>query len=83
MVVALLNLVETALRVTKQALGKRVGKPGSGGLAREAHIVAHRIRKEGSHSYAELVECTRRRQEVRNRHHPSSLPATSRSYFNI
>ena len=50
--VALLDLVETALRVAKQALGKRAGKPDSGGLAREAHIVAHCIRKEEGHSYA-------------------------------
>ena len=54
--VALLDLVETALRVAKQALGKRAGKPESGGLAREAHIVAHCIRKEEGHSYAELVD---------------------------
>ncbi len=37
--VALLELVETALRVAKQALGKRTGNPDSGGLAREAHTV--------------------------------------------
>jgi len=54
--VALLDLVETALRVAKQALGNRAGKPDSGGLARETHIVAHCIRKEESHSYAELVD---------------------------
>jgi len=35
--VALLDLVETALRVAKQALGNRAGKPDPGGLAREAH----------------------------------------------
>lgn len=33
--VALLNLVETALRIAKQA-----AKPDSGGFARKAHIVA-------------------------------------------
>ena len=54
--VALLDLVETALRVAKQALGNRAGKPDSGGLAREAHVVAHVIRKEEGHSYAELVD---------------------------
>jgi hypothetical protein len=54
--VALLDLVETALRVAKQALGNRAGKPDSGGLAREAHIVAHCIRKEEGHSFAELVD---------------------------
>jgi hypothetical protein len=56
MSVAFLDLVETALRVAKQALGKRAGKPGSGGLAHEANIVAHCIRKEEGHSYAELVD---------------------------
>jgi hypothetical protein len=56
MAVALLDLVETALRVAKQALGKRAGKPESGGLAREAHIVAHCIHKEEGHTYPELVD---------------------------
>ncbi len=41
--VALLNLVKTAPRVAKQALGNRAGKPARVGLAREAHIVAHCI----------------------------------------
>jgi len=54
--IALLDLGETALSVAEQALGKRAGKPDSGGLAREAHIVAHCIRKEEGHSYAELVD---------------------------
>jgi hypothetical protein len=54
--VALLDLVETSLRVAKQALGPQAGKPDSGGLAREAHIVAHCIRQEEDHSYAELVD---------------------------
>ena len=54
--VALLDLVETALCVAKQALGNRAGKPDLGGLAREAHIVAYCIRKEDGHSYAELVD---------------------------
>jgi hypothetical protein len=31
--ITLLDLVETALRVAKQALEKRAGKPDSGGLA--------------------------------------------------
>jgi hypothetical protein len=35
------DLVETALRVAKQASGNRAGKPELGGPAREAHIVAH------------------------------------------
>jgi len=53
--IALLDLIETALRVAKQALGKRAGRPARG-LTREAHLVAHCIRNEESHSYAELVD---------------------------
>jgi hypothetical protein len=53
--VALLHLFETALRVAKQASGKRAGRPDAGRLAREAHIVAHCIRKEEGHSDTELV----------------------------
>ncbi len=51
MAVALLDLVEKALRVAKQA-----GKPESGGLPRDAHIVAHCIRKEEDHTFTELVD---------------------------
>jgi hypothetical protein len=42
--VALLNLIEKARHVAKQALGNKAGKPDLGGLSHEAHIVAHRIR---------------------------------------
>lgn len=54
--IVLLNLGEIALRVAEQALGKRADKPNSGGLAREAYVVAYCIRKEEDHSYAELVD---------------------------
>ena len=54
--IALLDLVETALCVAKQALEKRASKPESSGLARESHIVTHCICKEEGHSYAELVD---------------------------
>jgi hypothetical protein len=53
--VKLLKLVGTALPVAKQALGKQAGKPGSGGLTGETHIVAHCILKKENHSYAEVV----------------------------
>ncbi len=56
MSVALLDLVEKALLVAKQALGNHAGKPESGGLPREAHIVAHCIRKEEEHTFTELVD---------------------------
>jgi hypothetical protein len=46
MAVVLLDFVRKALRVAKQALGTRAGKPDSGGLPRETHIVAHCLRKE-------------------------------------
>ena len=52
MSVALLDLVEKALLVAKQALGNHAGKPESGGLPREAHIVAHCIRKEEEHTFS-------------------------------
>ena len=56
MAVELLDLVKTALRVAKQALGNRAGKPESGGLPREAHIVAHCIRKEEDYTFTELID---------------------------
>jgi len=54
--VGVLAPVATTLRVAKQPLGKRAGKPDSGELAHEADIVAHCIRKEESRSSAELVD---------------------------
>lgn len=56
MTVELLSLVENALCVAKQALGSHAGRPESGGLPRETHIVAHCVRKEERHSYSELVD---------------------------
>ena len=56
MAVVLLDLVEKALRVAKQALGKHAGKPESGGLARATHIVAHCIRKEEDYTFTELID---------------------------
>lgn len=43
---ALLGLVGTALRVAKQELGKRAGKPSQIGLVHEIQIVVRCIRKE-------------------------------------
>jgi len=56
MAIALLDFTQNVLRVAKQALGNRAGRPASGGLPREAHIVAHCIRKEESHTFTELVD---------------------------
>ena len=56
MAIALLDFVENVRRVAKQALGNRAGRPASGGLPREAHIVAHCIRKEEGHTFTELVD---------------------------
>jgi len=85
--VALLDLVETALRVAKQALGKRAGKPTrvSGGLAREAHIVAHCIRKEEGYSYAELVDRLSLMPKVCDRLglHPDGLPDPTAFYYSL
>ena len=84
---ALLDLVETALRVAKQALGKRAGKPTrvSGGLAREAHIVAHCIRKEEGYSYAELVDRLSLMPKVCDRLglHPDALPDPTAFYYSL
>ena len=54
--VALLDLVEKGLRVAKQALENRAGKPESGGLPHETHIVVHCIRKEEGHTFAEIID---------------------------
>jgi len=83
--VALLDLVEKSLRVAKQALGKQAGKPDSGGLARETHIVAHCIRKEESHSYAELVDRLGLMPEICNRLgiHPDALPDPTTFYHSL
>ena len=85
MSVALLDLVETALRVAKQALGNRAGKPDSGGLAREAHIVDHCIRKEEGHSYGELVDRLSLMPAVCDRLsiHPDAPPAPTTYYHSF
>ena len=56
MAVVLLDFVRKALRVAKQALGTRAGKPDSGGLPRETHIVAHCLRKEEGYTFTELID---------------------------
>jgi IS5 family transposase len=83
--VALLDLVETALRVAKQALGNQAGKPESGGLAREAHIVAHCIRKEEGHSYEELVDRLSLMPEVCDRLdlHPDAVADPTAFYHSL
>ena len=53
MAVVLLNFVEKSLRVT--SFGESRGEPESGGLPREAHNVAHCIRKEG-YTFTVLVD---------------------------
>jgi len=82
MAVALLDFVEKALRVAKQALGNRAGKPESGGLPREAHIVAHCIRKEEDYSFAELVDRLSLMPEVCELLgiHPDALPHNTTFY---
>lgn len=55
------------LRIAKQALGNRAGKPARVGLAREAHIVAHCIRKEEGHSHAVFVNWMNLTQAVCDR----------------
>jgi IS5 family transposase len=85
MAVALLDLVENALRVAKQALGNHAGKPESGGLPREAHIVAHCIRKEEGHTFTELVDRLGLMPEVCDRLgiHPEALPDPTTFYHSL
>ncbi|ELY49261.1 transposase IS4 family protein [Natronorubrum bangense JCM 10635] len=82
--VALLDLVEKALRVAKQALGNHAGKPESGGLPREAHIVAYCIRKK-EHTYTELVDRLSLMPEVCDRLGicPDSLPDPTTFYHSF
>ncbi|WP_435181261.1 transposase [Halorussus sp. AFM4] len=85
MAVALLDLIEKALRVAKQALGNHAGKPESGGLPREAHIVAHCIRKEEGHTFTELVDRLGLMPEVCDRLgiHPEALPDPTTFYHSL
>jgi len=85
MAVALLDLVEKALRVTKQALGNQAGKPESCGLPREAHIVAHCIRKKKDHTFAELVDRLGLMPEVCDRLgiHSEALPDPTTFYYSL
>ncbi|WP_080503485.1 transposase [Halococcus thailandensis] len=85
MAIVLLDFVEKALRVAKQALGKHAGKPESGGLPREAHIVAHCIRKEEDHTFTELVDRIGLMPEVCDRLgiHPDGLPDPTTFYHSI
>jgi len=54
--VVLLDFVQKALHVAKQALGNRAGKPESGGLPRETHIVAHCLQKKEGYTFTELID---------------------------
>lgn len=85
MSVALLDLVANALRAAKQALGTHAGKPDSGGLPREAHIVAHCIRKEEGHTFRELVDRLGLMPEVCDRLdiHPDALPDHTTFYHSL
>jgi IS5 family transposase len=85
MAVALLDLIERALRVAKQAVGNHAGKPESGGLPREAHIVAHCIRKEEGHTFTELIDRLGLMPEVCNRLgiHPEALPDPTTFYHSL
>lgn len=85
MAVALLALVEKGLRVAKEALGNRAGKPDSGGLPRETHIVAHCIRKEEEHTFTELVDRLSLMPEVCDRLglHPDALPDPTTFYHSL
>ena len=85
MAVELLSLVENALRVAKQALGTHAGKPESGGLPRETHIVAHCVRKEEGHSYTELVDRLSLMPEICDRLelHPEAMSDSTAFYHSL
>ena len=85
MAIALLDFVQNVLRVAKQALGNRAGRPASGGLPREAHIVAHCIRKEEGHTFTELVDRLGLMPAVCDRLgiHPDALPDPTTFYHSL
>ena len=85
MAVELLDLVEKTLRVARQALGNQTGKPESGGLPREAHIVAHCIRKEEGHTFTELVDRLSLMPEICDRLgiHPEAVPDPTTFYHSL
>jgi hypothetical protein len=56
MAVVLLDFVRKVLRVAKQALGNRAGKPARPGLPRGIHIVAYCLRKEEGYTFTELID---------------------------
>ena len=80
MAIALLDFIKNVLYVAKQALGNHAGKPESGGLPCEAHIVAHCLQKKG-HTFTELVDRIGLMPEVYDRLgiHPDALPIQRRS----
>ncbi|SMO90017.1 transposase [Halorubrum cibi] len=83
--VVVLGVFFPAVHVAKQALGKHAGKPESGGLPREAHIVAHCIRKEVGHTFTELVDRLGLMPEVCDRLgiHPEALPDPTTFYHSL
>jgi len=66
MQIELLDFVEQRRRLAKQALGKYVGKPASGGFARWVHVVLHCIRLKEAHSHREPPNRLKYMTEIRN-----------------
>ena len=85
MAVVLLDFVRKALRVAKQALGNQAGKPESGGLPRETHIVAHCLRKEEGYTFTELIGRLALMPAVCNLLglHPDALPDPTTFYYSL
>jgi hypothetical protein len=83
--VALLDLVEKGLRAAKQALRNRAGKPESGGLPREAHIVVHCIRKEEGHTFAKIIDRLSLMPEICDRLglNPDAMPHPTTFYHSL
>jgi hypothetical protein len=85
MAINLLNLVRKARRVAKQALGNRAGKPESGGLPREVHIVAYCLWKEEGYTFTELIDRLALMPAVCNLLglHPDALPDPTTFYHSL
>ncbi|QAU14050.1 IS5 family transposase [Halorubrum sp. BOL3-1] len=66
MEIDILDFIEQCRHLAKQALGKHVGEPASGGFARWVHVVLHCFRVEETHSYRETPNRLKYMAEVRD-----------------
>ena len=85
MAIVLLDFVRNVLRAAKQALGNQAGRPASGGLPRETHIVAHCLRKEEGYTFREVVDRLGLMPELCEllELHPDALPDPTTFYHSL